>query len=122
MIVLPFLLDDFFVNEIAAVLVWAVAGVGLMLLVGYTGLVSLGHAAFLGAGSYATVWMFKLLNYNILPGMVLAVVVAGLFSLLIGFICLRRSGIYFSILHLPLRKCVLRSRIPTFSATCGTAR
>ena len=79
---------------------FGILAVGFNILFGLTGYLSFGHAAFLGAGSYATVWMFKLLNYNILPGMVLAVVVAGLFSLLIGFICLRRSGIYFSILTL----------------------
>ncbi|MDA9355366.1 branched-chain amino acid ABC transporter permease, partial [Amylibacter sp.] len=46
------------------------------------------------------VWMFKLLSMNIIPALILSVIVAGLFSLLIGFISLRRSGIYFSILTL----------------------
>ena len=44
--------------------------------------------------------MFKLLSYNIVPAILLAVIVAGIFSVLIGFISLRRSGIYFSILTL----------------------
>ncbi len=44
--------------------------------------------------------MFKLLDYNIAPGLVLSVIVSGLFALLIGYISLRRSGIYFSILTL----------------------
>ncbi|MBL4871814.1 MAG: branched-chain amino acid ABC transporter permease, partial [Rhodobacteraceae bacterium] len=51
-------------------------------------------------GSYSTVWMFKLLTMNIIPGIILAVIMSGLFALLIGFITLRRSGIYFSILTL----------------------
>jgi ABC-type branched-subunit amino acid transport system permease subunit len=44
--------------------------------------------------------MYKLLDYNILPGLVLSVIVSGIFALAIGFISLRRSGIYFSILTL----------------------
>ncbi|MEM7379227.1 MAG: branched-chain amino acid ABC transporter permease, partial [Pseudomonadota bacterium] len=65
-----------------------------------TGYLSFGHAAFLGVGSYAGVWMLKLLTINVIPAIVVSTVVAGLFSVLIGYISLRRSGIYFSILTL----------------------
>jgi ABC-type branched-subunit amino acid transport system permease subunit len=44
--------------------------------------------------------MFKLLGYNVIPGIILSVIVAGLFSVVIGYVSLRRSGIYFSILTL----------------------
>ena len=80
--------------------IFGIFAVGFNLLFGLTGYLSFGHAAFLGIGSYAAVWMFKLLGYNIIPGMVLSVVVSAMFALLIGFISLRRSGIYFSILTL----------------------
>ncbi|WP_090928667.1 branched-chain amino acid ABC transporter permease [Palleronia marisminoris] len=80
--------------------IFGILAIGFNILFGLTGYLSFGHAAFLGVGSYSTVWMFKLLNYNVLPGLVLAVIVAALFSLLIGYISLRRSGIYFSILTL----------------------
>ena len=80
--------------------IYGIFAIGFNVLFGLTGYLSFGHAAFLGAGSYATVWMFKLLSYNVLPGLILAVIVSGLFALLIGFISLRRSGIYFSILTL----------------------
>lgn len=79
---------------------FGILAIGFNILFGLTGYLSFGHAAFLGVGSYAAVWMFKLLGYNIIPGLVLSVIVAGLFSLLIGYISLRRSGIYFSILTL----------------------
>ncbi|MBO6855030.1 MAG: branched-chain amino acid ABC transporter permease [Marivivens sp.] len=74
--------------------------IGFNILFGLTGYLSFGHAAFLGVGSFAAVWMFKLLSYNIVPAIILSVVVAGLFSVVIGFVALRRSGIYFSILTL----------------------
>src|SRR5690606_1904217 len=64
------------------------------------GYLSFGHAAFLGAGSYAAVWSFKLLTMNVVPAVLFAVIVAGVLSALIGYVSLRRSGIYFSILTL----------------------
>lgn len=80
--------------------IFGLFAMGFNILFGLTGYLSFGHAVFLGVGSYATVWMYKLLSFNVLPGLLLAVVVSGLFALVIGFISLRRSGIYFSILTL----------------------
>ncbi|MFT4717052.1 MAG: ABC-type branched-subunit amino acid transport system permease subunit [Paracoccaceae bacterium] len=80
--------------------IFAIFAIGFNLLFGLTGYLSFGHAAFLGVGSYSAVWMFKLLGYNVIPGIVLSVIVSAVFALMIGYICLRRSGIYFSILTL----------------------
>jgi len=80
--------------------IFGIFAIGFNILFGLTGYLSFGHAAFLGVGSYAAVWMFKLLSMNIIPAILLSVVVAGVFSLVIGYISLRRSGIYFSILTL----------------------
>lgn len=80
--------------------IFGIFAIGFNILFGLTGYLSFGHAAFLGIGSYSAVWMFKLLSYNILPGILLAVVTSAAFALLIGYISLRRSGIYFSILTL----------------------
>lgn len=80
--------------------IFGILVVGFNILFGLTGYLSFGHAAFLGVGSYAAVWMFKLLSYNIVPAILLSVIVAGLFSIVIGYVSLRRSGIYFSILTL----------------------
>ena len=80
--------------------IFGVFAIGFNILFGLTGYLSFGHAAFLGVGSYTAVWSFKLLSMNVLPAIVFAVIVSGLFSLLIGYISLRRSGIYFSILTL----------------------
>ena len=80
--------------------IFGIFAIGFNILFGLTGYLSFGHAAFLGVGSYSAVWMFKLLSMNIIPAIILSVIVAGLFALLIGYISLRRSGIYFSILTL----------------------
>jgi ABC-type branched-subunit amino acid transport system permease subunit len=82
--------------------IFGILVIGFNILFGLTGYLSFGHAAFLGAGSYAAVWMFKLVGYDIIPAILLAILVSGLFSLLVGYVSLRRSGIYFSILTLAL--------------------
>lgn len=80
--------------------IFGILAIGFNILFGLTGYLSFGHAAFLGVGSYAAVWMFKLLSMNIIPAILLSVIIAGVFSLIIGYVSLRRSGIYFSILTL----------------------
>lgn len=80
--------------------IFGLFAIGFNILFGLTGYLSFGHAAFLGVGSYSAVWMFKLLTMNVVPALILSVVIAGLFSLAIGYVSLRRSGIYFSILTL----------------------
>lgn len=82
--------------------IFGILVIGFNILFGLTGYLSFGHAAFLGVGSYSAVWMFKLLSYNIVPAIILAIIVSGIFSLLIGYVALRRTGIYFSILTLAL--------------------
>ena len=80
--------------------IFGIFAIGFNILFGLTGYLSFGHAAFLGVGSYTAVWSFKLLSMNPLPAIVFAVLVGGLFSALIGYVSLRRTGIYFSILTL----------------------
>ncbi|MEO0619660.1 MAG: branched-chain amino acid ABC transporter permease [Pseudomonadota bacterium] len=108
----PFLLNPFPVDSALAqfnagypdlmqrFVIFGIFAIGFNILFGLTGYLSFGHAAFLGIGSYAAIWMMKLLTMNIIPAIALGVIVAGLFSVVIGYICLRRSGIYFSILTL----------------------
>lgn len=81
-------------------MIFGIFAIGFNILFGLTGYLSFGHAAFLGVGSYAGVWMLKLLSMNVVPAILLSVIIAGLFSWLVGYISLRRSGIYFSILTL----------------------
>ncbi|MGR3503581.1 branched-chain amino acid ABC transporter permease [Pseudaestuariivita sp.] len=80
--------------------IFGIFAIGFNLLFGLTGYLSFGHAAFLGVGSYAAMWMFKLFGMNVIPALALSVVMSGLFAVVIGYVSLRRSGIYFSILTL----------------------
>lgn len=80
--------------------IFGIFAIGYNILFGLTGYLSFGHAAFLGLGSYTAVWSFKLLTMNVVPAIILSVALTALFALMIGYISLRRSGIYFSILTL----------------------
>ncbi|MEM7619065.1 MAG: branched-chain amino acid ABC transporter permease [Pseudomonadota bacterium] len=80
--------------------IFGVFALGFNILFGLTGYLSFGHAAFLGVGSYTAVWAFKLLSMNPILAIVFATVLGGVFAVIIGFISLRRTGIYFSILTL----------------------
>ncbi|WP_180897678.1 branched-chain amino acid ABC transporter permease [Martelella soudanensis] len=80
--------------------IFGIFAIGFNILFGLTGYLSFGHAAFLGVGSYAAVWSFKLLTMNAIPAVLFAMICSGVFAAVIGFVTLRRSGIYFSILTL----------------------
>ena len=80
--------------------IFGLFAIGYNILFGLTGYLSFGHAAFLGIGSYTTVWSLKLLTMNAIPAVFFSVLLAGIFAAAIGFLSLRRSGIYFSILTL----------------------
>ena len=80
--------------------IFGLFAIGFNILFGLTGYLSFGHAAFLGVGSYTAVWSFKLLSMNVVPALLLATLLSGAFAYFIGFVSLRRTGIYFSILTL----------------------
>ncbi|MCF6443715.1 branched-chain amino acid ABC transporter permease [Nereida sp. MMG025] len=80
--------------------IFGIFAIGFNILFGLTGYLSFGHAAFLGVGSYSAMWMFKLFGMNVIPALGLAIAMSGLFAIVIGYVSLRRSGIYFSILTL----------------------
>lgn len=80
--------------------IFGIFAIGFNILFGMTGYLSFGHAAFLGVGSYTAVWMFKLFTMNVIPAVIFGTLIAGVFALIIGYVSLRRSGIYFSILTL----------------------
>jgi branched-chain amino acid transport system permease protein len=95
-LIAPLVLGEFYIGELGAVYIFAIAGVGLMLLVGYTGLISLGHAAFLGIGAYVNA---VLLAHHV--PFLLTLPAAGLFTAVcgaaIGRPTLRMSGLYLAI-------------------------
>ena len=101
----PWVVSDFHLGELATVFIWAVAGIGLMLLVGYTGLVSLGHAAFLAIGAYAHV---ALMNVGVpfVLSLPLAVLITAAIGALVGIPALRMTGVYLAVATLAFERIV----------------
>lgn len=88
------------------ILLFGLFAVGFNLLFGYTGLLSFGHAAFLGVGSYLTGIAMVHGGWPWWAAVVLGVACAGLAGLAIGFLAIRTRGIYFSMVTLALGQIV----------------
>src|SRR6266545_5783716 len=96
LLALPFLVPSYLV-DISLVFIYGLCGVSLMVLAGYTGLVSLGHSAFLGIGAYAHVYFAQDLGVPWGVAVALAAAVTAAAGVLVGLPALRMSGIYLSI-------------------------
>ena len=88
------------------ILVFGLFAVGFNLLFGYTGLLSFGHAAFLGVGSYLTGIGMVHMGLPWVVALLLGVVSAALAGVVIGFLAIRTRGIYFSMVTLALAQIV----------------
>jgi len=85
------------------VVILAIAAMGLNLLVGYTGLVSFGHSAWFGIGGYAAaVAQLRWFHGQIWAPLFFSVLFTAVLALIVGFLILRRRGVYFSLLTLAL--------------------
>lgn len=98
---LPLLIDDFYLGETTNVLIWAIAGLGLMLLTGQCGQASLGHAAFLALGCYSNVILIEA-GVPFIIAFPLAGIITGAIGTIIAFPALRLHGIYLAIATIAL--------------------
>ena len=92
--------QDFYVDLFTRIMIFAIAAVSLDLVLGYGGMVSFGHAAYLGIGSYA---VGILSYYGFGDGFLhfgVAIAAAALVALLVGWVSLRTSGVYFIMITL----------------------
>ncbi len=89
----PFVLSSYIVSQLVFVCIYATVGVGLMILTGFTGQASLGHAAFLAIGAYTAAYLQQ---FNVpFPVYFLAAgLLTGVVGALVGFPALRLQGIY----------------------------
>ncbi|HJR05542.1 MAG TPA: branched-chain amino acid ABC transporter permease [Methylomirabilota bacterium] len=86
-----------YLSDMSMVFIYGLCGLSLMVLAGYTGLVSLGHAAFLGIGAYAHVYFTQDLGLPWVAGVALATVAAAAAGVLVGLPALRMTGVYLTI-------------------------
>lgn len=87
-------------------LCFAIFACAFNLLLGFTGLLSFGHAAYLGAAAYGTGWLVKSAHLSPELGVLAGTLVAGLCGLVIGLIAIRRQGIYFAMVTLAMAQMI----------------
>ncbi len=95
LLALPAVLTPYTQDLVARIAIYAIFALSLELLVGMTGLVSLGHAAFLGIGAYATVLVSGDSAAPLLKVLAIGVAVAAAYALFVGALSLRTRGVYF---------------------------
>lgn len=88
------------------VMCYALFACAFNLLLGYTGLLSFGHAAFLGGAAYAAGHAMAVWGFSTLAGLLFGTVVAALMGLVMGALATRRSGIYFAMITLAMAQMV----------------
>jgi branched-chain amino acid transport system permease protein len=95
--VLPFTLSDYNVSLVAQVGIYFIAVLGLNVLTGYTGQISIGHGAFMAIGGYTTAVMSRDHHTNLVVTMLLAFAICFVVGLLVGLPALRLSGVYLAL-------------------------
>jgi branched-chain amino acid transport system permease protein len=98
---LPFAMRPVIASEIW---IFAIFGLGTNLLMGYTGLLSFGQATFFGSAAYVAGYLLKYYGLNAFLALAAGVGVGALSALLVGYLCVQRSGIYFIMLTFALNQ------------------
>ena len=86
------------------ILIFAIFGLGLNLLLGYTGLLSFGQATFFGSAAYVAGYLLKYYGIGIVSALAVGVGIGALSALLVGYLCVQRSGLYFIMLTFALNQ------------------
>ena len=119
--VLPWVMEPYRTIQLAYGLIFAIAGLGFNLLLGYTGLLSFGHSAYFGVGAYAVAFMVKYLHVQSMELFLIGTIVASLLvTALFGYVCVRYTRIFFSILTLALSQVLWSLAFKFFWVTGGT--
>jgi branched-chain amino acid transport system permease protein len=87
-------------------LCFAIFACAFNLLLGYTGLLSFGHAAFMGSAAYVTGWLVRSAGVPVELGILAGTLFAGLLGLLVGLVAIRRQGIYFAMVTLAMAQMI----------------
>ncbi|HCA67570.1 MAG: branched-chain amino acid ABC transporter permease [Candidatus Jacksonbacteria bacterium RIFOXYA2_FULL_44_7] len=88
---------DYIIHLLIFISIYAILAMSLNLLVGYTGLLSVTHAAFYGVGAYTTALLMKFAGFNFFIALAIGVVIALIASFLIGLVISKLSGDYYAL-------------------------
>jgi branched-chain amino acid transport system permease protein len=102
-VVLPYVLYPIFLMRVLTAALFACA---FNLMIGYVGLLSFGHAAFYGMGAYVAAWTLKTWGIDAVLAILLGGGAGAVLGLCLGYLAIRRSGIYFAMITLALAQMV----------------
>lgn len=97
LLVLPFVMSAPLATEI---LIWGIFGLGFNLLLGYTGVLSFGHAAYFGLGAYGAGLALRYWNASLWTSLLIAIIASMLLACFIGALAITRRGVYFAMISL----------------------
>jgi branched-chain amino acid transport system permease protein len=100
-VLLPLLVRPAIASEIW---IFAIFGLGLNLLLGYTGLLSFGQSTFFGSAAYVAGWLLKKYAIGLPLALGVGIGVGALSALVVGYLCVQRSGLYFIMLTFALNQ------------------
>ncbi len=116
----PFIVSDYQRALVTELFIFAIFAISLDLLLGYTGLMSLGHAGFFGLGAYVVIVLGSLFGLNAWLGIVLGIAAAALAALIIGYFSVRTSGIPFLMLTLAFSQLIYTVALKWRDVTGGS--
>lgn len=119
LIIIPLVASEYITWLVAHMLILALFAVGFNLLFGYTGLLSFGHAGFYAVGGYVCAKILLETPLPLLLGLVGGVLAAGLVALIIGYLSVRHTDIYFAMLTLAFGMMIYSILIKWRSVTGG---
>jgi branched-chain amino acid transport system permease protein len=93
LLLLPLAADGYILSQATFVFIYGIVAMGMMLLVGYTGQISLGHAAFFAVGAYVAA-VLQARGWSFLPAFAAAGALSGIVGIVIGLPALRVKGVY----------------------------
>jgi branched-chain amino acid transport system permease protein len=97
-LILPLVIGEYWIHVAVEILILGLFAVSFNMIFGYMGQLSFGHAAYFGAGAYATGLLMVKASVPLPICLLLSMVTAGGLALIIGYFCVRLTGIYFAIL------------------------
>jgi branched-chain amino acid transport system permease protein len=119
LLLLPFVVERYYQYLLTQIFIASLMAISFNLLLGYTGLLSFGQAAFFGVGAYSVGLLLTKTAIGTLPALVLAILISAVAAAVIGFFCIRLSGVHFAMLTLAFGQLIFAVAFKWYDFTGG---
>lgn len=120
LVAFPFVLQPYYLGLVVKILILALFAMSLDLMIGYSGMASLGHAAYFGIAAYAAGLLAQKLGWNLWLAMPAALLLAGFMALIFGLLAMRTRGAYLLMITLALSQLIWGIAVGWRSLTGGS--